>query len=180
MAIVSLTDYVRLNNIHEERCWKSPKTCVDGLTICMWLNIVGPRLGPTNGNGGIITTVANMSVQGFVLFYDTSYQIGVTMATSDKSYMLMDLVGGLGWRHYCVAFMPPSTLESYVNGTPSLSTQFQATMAKSIGNNDIVIGDTYTIPSADKGNIMIDELMIWEKYLDVNGISSLFGLYTPL
>ncbi len=173
----STEDYFYLH-MQEDRCWKSPDSCTNGLTICMWLNIVGPNLADPSENGGIISTVANFMVQGFALSYKNTYQLQLYFATSNTTYEILEFQNGLGWWHYCVVYMPPNTLNTYINGTLSTAFSSPHSIPKPIGYNDIVIGDASTISSNNKGHIIVGDLIIYEKFLNDNDISDLYESYT--
>ncbi len=94
-------------------CWKNLSSCSNGLTICLWLNVVS-----TSSTNWIFSSAADSANQHGAYLYATSPNLIPRLRTPTHDHMYPQ--GGIpysnnDWIHFCLTWNPaPQELKVYV------------------------------------------------------------------
>ena len=174
-------------------CFPEPAICPDGVTLAFWLNI----LGSTGINQGFLTTMTpngpGLSVlwlenDGFVFAIQRDQDTFSEYVTIPKSTFLADYVYNT-WQHYVVTYKYDGSnngnnLEAYVNGEQrpdSEKSTFNGFLFNAPNTEDynggLHLGVFFLDNPTRRGNMKMDEFVIWEKKMPTEDVKRLYEAY---
>ncbi len=159
-------DYVYLD-LGAGKCWQSPKTCINGISICFWAKI--------NSKAVIVTTRKNTNAEGFTI-RRVNGQMFFQIFTIGKKYQASQFLGDSEWNHICMVWSTENSLykTSYykygiLRDTSPAAGQNAAGVTVQ-GGHKIALGPEVTEPPIQtyQGNFVLDEFAFWNDHALTN------------
>ncbi len=190
----SVISYYSLGNYSPDKfCFVIPNECLEGVTFALWIKILSSSasLGDPSYKQGIITTMTSNG-PGFSLYW---YDYGLRWwlrrkdatthqwrSVSDEHFFESGCNFG-AWCHYVHAFASSNSVyglnRAHLNWKPAhvgfASQQFP--VATYSAGGALEIGHVHIGENAEVGNIMLDEIMVWETLLTEEDMVKLYHIY---
>ncbi len=171
-----------------EYCFPVPTSCSLGLTVTFWAKI----LSDTGIGQGIMTTKPPTG-QGFKILWEPSFNFKfLTERDFDSKeevlkidkQIFLDNYGYGNWVHYVFQYRfngsnLGNNMNVYLNGVarPDNEKSFQAWPGTHGHDGDFELGHVHVRQNSKYGNIMVDEIIIWEEMLTQEQVLQLYEAY---
>ena len=162
-----------------------------GMTMALWLNILGQH--PGSMNRAVMSTKPSQNGHGFRIYWKKNQGLYIEIYRADgKEEMLKMAIADYPssnsygvWYHYTISYKydgnnPSNIFHLYLDGTElnglAKSVSTQGSPAANTGTVHIARND-FSIATGDDAHMKIDDLVFWERLLACNDVINLYETY---
>ncbi len=171
-----LADYTILN-MDPNGCWKDLSTCSNGLTVCLWFNVIS-----ASGSKAIFSSGADISDQHGIYLYVTSPNLMLEMKTLTNLHRITGIpYTNNDWVHFCLTWQSGTPeLKAYVNGSNVVGSPTSSGGPFTSATANFVLADRMvnSAPNPSYASIVkVDDFALWDQALPASAISQIFSSY---